>query len=273
MEALAYHYAMAAPLGVGALAADYAIKAWRQCLQQSALQQGVSQPERAERALNTDPSVSASTRAGLLLALAGACDAAGDNAGNRQRCLDAAAEARAARSSDQLAAAAVQAAAPGFASQPDQRVLELCDEALNESGSLSPPLRAQLLASVAYYRSSSEGCNPTYEQMSAAAAEMSRRSGDNSLHAFVLFMRFRTLIGTDRSDERFALARELMGLPRSAGSANAQTARASGYWQRPYALLLAQRFGGRCRRPRALHRRAPACHRWRRRPRQEGWPT
>ena len=62
VEALAYHYAMAAPLGVGALAADYAIRAWRHCLQQAALQQGISQLVRAERALDTDPSVSASTR-------------------------------------------------------------------------------------------------------------------------------------------------------------------------------------------------------------------
>ena len=73
--------------------------------------------------------------------------------------------------------------------------------------------------------------------MSNAAVEMSRRNGDSTVHAFVLFMRFRTLIGTDRSDERFALARELLELPGPAGSADAQVARASRYWQRPYALL------------------------------------
>ena len=237
VEALAYHYAMAAPLGVGALAADYAIRAWRHCLQQAALQQGISQLVRAEQALHTDPSVSASTRAGLLLALAGACDAAGDNAGNRQRCLDAAAQARTARSADQLAAAAIQAAAPGFAGQPDERVLELCDEALCQLDSLSLPLQAQLLASVAYYRSTHEGCDSAYDEMSNAAVELSRRNGDSTVHAFVLFMRFRTLIGTDRSDERFAVARELLELPGPPGSANAQVTRASQYWQRPYALL------------------------------------
>jgi hypothetical protein len=73
--------------------------------------------------------------------------------------------------------------------------------------------------------------------MSNAAVEMSRRNGDSTVHAFVLFMRFRTLIGTDRSDERFALARELLDLPDLAGSAHAQVTRASRYWQRPYALL------------------------------------
>ena len=73
--------------------------------------------------------------------------------------------------------------------------------------------------------------------MSNATVEMSHRKGDSTMHAFVLFMRFRTLIGTDRSDERFALARELLELPGPPGSENAQVTRASQYWQRPYTLL------------------------------------
>ena len=76
-------------------------------------------------------------RAGLLLALAGACDAAGDNAGNRQRCLDAAAhrELPALRISWPPRPFRRQ---PGFAGQPDQRVLELCDEALGQLRTRSP---------------------------------------------------------------------------------------------------------------------------------------
>ena len=101
--------------------------------------------------------------------------------------------------------------------------------------SLSLPLRAQLLASSRITAAPTRDVIPPRRDEQRAVKCLGGRY--RTVHAFVLFMRFRTLIGTDRFDERFAVARELLELPGPAGSEDAQVTRASQYWQRPYTLL------------------------------------
>ena len=72
----------------GCARSRYAIRAWRHCLQQAALQQGISQLVRAEQALIPILGLGLDRAAS---ARPGRAWTQRDNAGNRQRCLDAAA--------------------------------------------------------------------------------------------------------------------------------------------------------------------------------------
>ena len=206
LAALAIHYFHAAPLGTGAQAFDYAMRAGRAAAL-SAHGDAMTHFERALGALALQAPDEA-RRLEALLAHGTAAWAAGHNPKARDSLRLAARSARALGDGAGLARAAmmhVQASPPSGA--PDPTSVALLEETLAVVGDRDPGLRAHL------WRGS--GCRSTSPPTSSGVAvtreavEAGRRAGDPLALATALLIRQTALLGPGAVDERLAYADEI----------------------------------------------------------------
>jgi hypothetical protein len=210
---LAYHFSEAAPSGQAKKAARYALLAAEHAFEQLAFEQAVPILERALAALDLDAATDHIVRADVFLALATAHKAGGNAPANRAACLEAAAHARAADARDRLAMAAIQGTAWGRPGVIDPAMADLCEEGLQALGETPTALRASLISALAFYRAVNESEGAVWADRSLSALRMARESGDVRAIAFSAFVRVWIIAATDRSQERLALAEELLALP------------------------------------------------------------
>ncbi|MHB8512131.1 MAG: ATP-binding protein [Actinomycetota bacterium] len=216
LPALAHHFAEAALDGVAAKAADYAIQASQQALERLAHEEAVERLERALVALETGAPDDTERRIEVLLALARAKETISDVDGARAPALAAAGLARASRSSEALARAAVIQARIGPLGLPDPDTAEVCQEALELLPQDNSALRALVLAGLARSRAYTDTAKQTSAaELAEQAIEIARASGDVNALSAVMSMAGFALLGSERVSEREAIADELIQISAS----------------------------------------------------------
>jgi DNA-binding SARP family transcriptional activator/tetratricopeptide (TPR) repeat protein len=208
VEALAHHFAQAAPDGHGAKAAAYALAAGRSAAARLGYEEAADHYERGLDALALTASAPDQQRCELLLGLGAAHWGAGD--------LDAARRAygEAAELAGELGdASALGRAALGFcgphrfevATAVTRPVASLLERALAALGDDDSPLRARLIGRLATYTETDD----RRLVLAREALEMARRVADKAMLADVLASTHWLINGPDTVDEALAMAREL----------------------------------------------------------------
>ena len=232
---LTYHYFEAAPGGAVDKALVYAQLAATRSLELLAFEEAARFYALALQTLDLKRGVDAAMRCELLLGLGEAQARAGDEAGASSAFLDAAEIARAARSSQQLARAAL-----GYGGRfvwmvrgADEDVVPLLDDALRELGDSDSALRAKILARLA----GALRDQPVPERrtkLTTQAVDIARRLDDRSALAYALDGMYCAVWGPDNPDERLVIAEELL---RVSGDAGERERRVQGHYYRALALL------------------------------------
>ncbi len=210
LAALAHHFAEAAKARPedAVKAADYALAAATQAVAQAAWEDAVASLQRGLAALDANDPSDQGRRFELLFRQAEALAAVWDTVRAEQLLLRAADSARALRSPDRLAQAAI------LAMRVTSRHAELGEEALVALGDTAPALRAQLLALLALGRN----LGPTkYEPATLEALALARRSADGTALRVALNARMAVVGDSGDAHERLALADEMVSLAPSAG--------------------------------------------------------
>jgi tetratricopeptide (TPR) repeat protein len=234
LEALAFHFAEAADDGQALKAAGYALDAGRHLIARLAYEGAVSLLERGLAVLERHPAPDLGLRADLLLALGTARANAGDTTGAKEAGLRAGDDARTLGSPELLAEAAEVCFSQTGVGVVDPKVTRLCEEALAALGDRTPLLRARLLARFAFYQASNESRGEAAGPLAEQAIELARQAGDTEVLAAALFGRAVTLLGTERVEQRLALASELLGV---AAASDNQEERLQGLFLRGSARL------------------------------------
>jgi hypothetical protein len=212
VEALAYHFTEAALDGQIDKAADYALVAGNRALDRLASEEAVVRLERGLDVLDLEPASDRARRSDLLRVLAQARRELGDLERNHRATLAAAADARAIRSAERLAQAALVYWSTAGTGMRDPIVPQLTEEALDLLGDAEPALRARLLARLAHYRAVAESRGWALGEQTEEAVTLARRTGDGTALAAALAVRTRLLYGTERVGDRLSLADELLRL-------------------------------------------------------------
>ncbi|HEY6682294.1 MAG TPA: AAA family ATPase [Propionibacteriaceae bacterium] len=213
---LARHWAELAPYGEAATARSWAIRAAAEAVRRLAFEEGV---RLFHAALGFDPaSLPDAERCRLQIALGRAAYLAGDLHGCVAAAVAAAAAARAAGRPELLAEAAL---VPQAVPDPAVNTIakQLCEEALAALGDTADEaLRPRLLAQrshLAYY----DGEQQRVEELSAAALDLARRSGDARALVEALHARKEACPGPAGRAERLQLAAEMLALAQRTNSA------------------------------------------------------
>ncbi len=228
---LAYHFLAGAvsPADV-AKAVDYARRAGDRAAALLAHEEAANHYGRALRALELTEPVDEARRCALLLTLGEAQGRAGDAAEAKETFLRAAASARALRTPEQLARAALgttglhiemSVGAPGGL---DDAAIALLEEALAALPIEDTVLRATLLARLAAALYWSESSLERREALSREAMEVAERIGDRGILATVLGIRRAALYEPENVEQRLAAATRILHLAEEAGNEEARLA-------------------------------------------------
>jgi DNA-binding SARP family transcriptional activator/tetratricopeptide (TPR) repeat protein len=208
VEALAHHFAQAAPDGQGAKAAKYALAAGRSAAARLGYEEAAGHYERGLDALALMASAPDEQRCELLLGLGAAHWGAGDLDKARRAYGEAAELASALRDATALARAALGFCGPHrfeVATAVTRPVASLLQRALAALGDDDSPLRARLIGRLATYTEP----NDPGQVLAREALEMARRVADAATLADVLASTHWLIHGPDTVDEALAMAREL----------------------------------------------------------------
>jgi DNA-binding SARP family transcriptional activator/tetratricopeptide (TPR) repeat protein len=208
VEALAHHFAEAAPDGQGAKAAAYALAAGRSAAARLGYEEAADHYERGLDALALTASAPDEQRCELLLGLGAAHWGAGDLDKARRVYGQAAELAGDLRDATALARAALGFCGPHrfeVATAVTGPVASLLQQALAALGGEDSPLRARLIGRLAAY---TELDDPR-PLLAREALEMARRVADPGTLADVLASTHWLIHGPDTVDEALAMAREL----------------------------------------------------------------
>ncbi|MCA1693091.1 MAG: hypothetical protein LC733_13195, partial [Actinobacteria bacterium] len=208
--ALAHHFAEARSEELAANAAEYALSAARQALDQLSFEEAAARLERGVAALGDDVRRHPRLRVALLLALAQTRGQLMDHPGRREASLRAAEAARVLGSADALAWAACWYNARAIAGLRDDTGISLCHEALAALGDSQPGLRALVQGILAAHLAFA-GAVDEAAPLSGEALEGARASGNPEALVMALFARYYALWGSPHVDERLSLAEELLG--------------------------------------------------------------
>ena len=207
---IARHFAAAGPACVGR-AIEYARRAARAAREQLAPEEAVPPLERALTLVDD-----ARTRGDLLVELAEAYIAAGDDEAGRRTCRHAAALARAAGDGERLARAALAFGLLFTFGAVDREMVAVLEEALAAIGPAESALRARLLARLAGALQPAE--DPTVPIARAREAiAVARRLADEPTLRAVLLAAGSALQDIADPRERLPLNRELLELARARG--------------------------------------------------------
>ena len=216
VDAIAYHYSKAAPIGDPAKAADYALLVARSALARFAHEHAITALERGLAALEAGRQVDLVRRADLLIELITARLDAGDADGVRADVVRAADDARSTGSVAQLARTAVASLDLRRWDMHDPLPTALLQEALAALGDTSPGLRAQVLGQLAWdVMGAGDGSGRDIAEATEMATEalaLAREVGDPKGILYALDALSFALVATDRIDERLALADEAADL-------------------------------------------------------------
>lgn len=239
---LAHHFYEAIPSAGVSKAIAYAQAAGDRAVRLLAYEEAVRLYQMAVQAIEMAPSVEPAARCELLLALADARMRAGDMSAAKRTYLTAAEIAGTHRLSEHLARAAL-----GYGGRfvweraaSDTYVIPLLEKALAALGEGDRVLRARLLARLAGALRDQPAREPR-ASLSAQAVEMARRLGDPATLAYTLDGRFAAIWYPENTDERLAIASELV---RAADEAGDKERALQGHHYRLMALLEAGDLSG-----------------------------
>jgi class 3 adenylate cyclase/tetratricopeptide (TPR) repeat protein len=212
-EALAFHYAEAAPLGDAVPAVRHSALAAQYALAQLAYERAGEWYARALSLLDGAPAVPGVRRCDLLFGLGDAQSRAGDPRA-RATLLEAAAAAESEGDAALLARVALTGQR-GFSQQmsPDDDRVRLIERALTAIGSSDEALRARLLAALASELVWAADGERRFA-LSDEALELARRSGDVDALGSVLVLRHTSIWAADTYAQRHDAAIELAELVR-----------------------------------------------------------
>jgi class 3 adenylate cyclase/tetratricopeptide (TPR) repeat protein/DNA polymerase III delta prime subunit len=225
LSELAHHFGHAAVGGeASAHAIDYLIAAGDRARDALAFEEAVRHYERAVELIGSGSDDTAARRAALLVALGTSAWRAGERGRCQPVLAEAAALARSVGDPELVAQAAVGAAmlngslgyGPGVAGTVDRETVELIEEALARLPDTDSPLRARLLAALAWtvYWSSSTAAR---RDLSDAAIAMAERCGDVPALLAALGSK-RAAVGPSGAMERLRATRAVLELAESHGA-------------------------------------------------------
>ncbi len=217
---VAVHYAHAAPLGAGAKAVEFGLRAGRQALAMLAYDDAIAHYERALAALALEPPDDR-RRMEVFLALGEAAWRAGRNPRAREAFAQAVRSARTLGDRQAHVRAALRFAHVSLLwFRHDPAVVEVLDEALGLIPDGDDGPRAHVLAALAsalYFSPDLARCHAA----SLEAVEAARRAGSPEVLASALLARQLVLLGPGDTAERLALANEAAALAAATGKRNA----------------------------------------------------
>jgi tetratricopeptide (TPR) repeat protein len=215
---LAHHFFEAGHAVDGCAAVEYARRAGEYALNQLAYEESVRLYRMALRALDRQEPIDAQARLDVLLALGDAGMRAGDPSAGREAFLAAADAARHLHAPETLARAAL-----GYGGRfvwaragDDRKIVPLLEDALRRLGAEASPLRARLLGRLAGALRN-EAARERRTALSAQAVEMARQLGDPATLAYVLDGRYSAIWAPDTTEERLAIADEIVALAEQIG--------------------------------------------------------
>lgn len=215
---LAHHFFEAASSGEAGQAVSYCLHAGRRAASVLAYEEAVRLLRMAVRALELHPEPDDAIRCDVLLALGDALARAGDERAAKEAFLETAEVAERAGLAERLATAAL-----GYGGRfvwlrasADRRIVPLLEQALRSLAEEYPELRARLMARLA--GALRDDPNPARrDELSAGAVEIARGLADPSTLGYVLDGRWAAIWGPDTTEERLALADELIRAGEAAG--------------------------------------------------------
>ncbi|GAC1517501.1 MAG: BTAD domain-containing putative transcriptional regulator [Acidimicrobiales bacterium] len=218
--ALAHHFCLGARLGDGARAAAHTLVAGREALAQVAHETALEEFRRGldvlERFGPADPALAAER----VLGVAESCNRTNDHHGRSRAAWSAADAARRAASDELLARAAYWTARFGVVGSLDERVVGLCEEAIERLGPEPSALKSQvmgMLASVRALGGEGEDADP----LAREAVAIARAAGDPVALVEALDARFTTLSGTPDVDQRLEVSEEMVAIASQANDLSA----------------------------------------------------
>ena len=207
--ALAHHSRLGARAGDGARAAAFSLVAGRDALAQVAHEVALEQFRRGLEVLERFGPPDPALEADLLLGVAEACNRANDHHGRSRAAWDAADAARRAASVERLARAAYWAARFGVVGSLDERVVHLCEDAIERLGPEPSPLKSRVMGVLASVRAlSGEGADA--DPLAREAVKIARATGDHVALVEALDARFTTLSGPPDVRRRLDVAEEMV---------------------------------------------------------------
>ncbi|MEY2420668.1 MAG: hypothetical protein QOI95_735 [Acidimicrobiaceae bacterium] len=212
LEALAYHFAEAAPLGGGEQAARYAIKAGKQARDRAAYELALEIFERGVHALDDDVAPDLSTRCELLIELADTEARLSSRDSERVRATigRAAADAKAVRSARLLTTAVTVSGWYTGVAQADTEHEAMIEDALALLGPDDDALRGELLAEKAFRLGTAEGRIDEALLLSEEAAELTQKAGSQLGFTRAMHARAGALLSTPRVAELADLGTQLL---------------------------------------------------------------
>ena len=216
LRALADHFLAAAAGGDSERAIEYARRAGERALELLAYEDAAGF---FERALPLLPPNGADDRRrwSLLLGLAAATNRAGDGEAATRALQSAAVEARRLASPELLARTALAFPQGVTAGSVDTERVALLEDALAGLGEHDDPLRARVMARLAWELFWSDNSPTRCESLAAEAIAMARRTADVSTLAYTLNARRYATWGAGTIEERLVIATELQVLARRTG--------------------------------------------------------
>jgi tetratricopeptide (TPR) repeat protein len=228
LPALARHFLAAAPVGGSERAVEYARRAGERALELLAYEEAAASFERALELLGGPGRAGDTRRGDLLLGLAAARRCAGDGAAAAGALHRAAAEARRLASPELLGRAALGFPETVAMGVVDAERVALLEEALTALGERDGPLRARVLARLAWELLWADS-PARRDALSREAVGMARRIDDAPTLAFTLYAGRYATWGTGSLEERLAVATELLHLADETG--DRELAMASHHWR------------------------------------------
>ena len=219
VEALAHHFALAAPDGQAAKAAIYALAAGRKAAAGVAYEDAAERYEQGLHALELIPAPPQELRGELLLALAAARWSSGDMDKAREACRLAAELADQRGDAEQLARAALSFAGPArleVSPAATERTVDLLERALASLEGRDSALRARVMSRLAAVLSNL-AAGQRQPALAYRALELARRVGDQRALVDVLGNSLWATWSPDNLDERRATANELVQLAAEEG--------------------------------------------------------
>lgn len=209
-QVVAHHLCNAAPLGDAEVAARWSWRAARSLLSSSGPDEAIERALAGLRALDLAGRRAPELRADLHLAIAEAQFRLANFEGRKEASDAAARAAREAGSSEQLALAAFWFGHYGEVGNLDERVVSLCEEALEALDEDDHRLRAAVLNTLSTNLSLA-GDTLTAIPLAVDAVERARRAEDSVLLHETLVTQLTSLTGSPESRQRLAIAEEIIG--------------------------------------------------------------
>jgi DNA-binding SARP family transcriptional activator len=215
---LARHFVEAAPAGEASKAVDCCRRAAEYASDVLAYEEAERLYRLALQALAYADGPTEAIRCDLLLGLGDALARSGDGPGAKETFLSAADLARGIGAPERLARAAL-----GYGGRfvwaragTDKHLVPLLESALTGLGGADSPLRVRVLARLAGALRDQHEREPR-AVLSQEAVEMARRLADPATLAYALDSRCTAVFGPENTEERIALATELIGLAEQVG--------------------------------------------------------